>query len=172
MLDGPCEGDLKPEVDSVAEGCQSTEAAENAKVIVAVGNSRMRQSAMSLIEPAERNGWRLVLIHRNSCQFMPGVMTYKGQECYDHNLAVMDYLRELQPDAVAMNTTVYRGVGPETPSPVLDETVPELVDAGVPVIALRTPPRSAEDPVSCLEAGGNEVDCTTPLDPEIGRAHV
>ncbi len=166
MLDGPCEGNLEPQVDSVAEGCQSTDAPENAKVIVAVGNSRMRQSAMSLIEPAERKGWRLVLIHRNSCQFMPGVMTYKGQECFDHNLAVMDYLRELQPDAVAMNTTVYRGVGPETPSPVLDETVPELVDAGIPVIALRTPPRAAEDPVSCLEAGGNEMDCTTPLDPE------
>ncbi|MGP9538462.1 acyltransferase family protein [Brachybacterium sp. AOP43-C2-M15] len=165
LLDGPCEGDLEPEVDSVAEGCQSTEADEDAKVIVAVGNSRMRQSAMSLIGPAAEHGWRLVLIHRNSCQFMPGVMTYSGQECYDHNLAVMDFLRELQPDAVAVSTTVYRGVDPEVESEVLDEAVPELLDLGIPVVALRTPPRAVENPVDCTEAGGSVEDCTTPLDP-------
>ena len=165
QLDGPCEGELEPEVESVAEGCQSTEAPEDAKVIVAVGNSRMRQSAMSLIEPAERHGWRLVLIHKNSCQYMPGVMTYSGQECYDHNFAVRDHLEKLDPDAVVVNTTVYRGVGPETESEVLDEAVPELLAAGTPVIAMRTPPRAAADPFACLDEGGSAEDCTTPLDP-------
>ena len=165
LLDGPCEGDWAPTEGSVAEGCQSTGAPEDAKVIVAVGNSRMRQSAMSLIGPAEEHGWRLVLIHKNSCQFMPGVMTYSGQECFDHNLAVMEYLRELDPDAVVVNTTVYRGVGPETESEVLGETVPELLSLGIPVVAMRTPPRAVENPLDCLDAGGTDEECTTPLDP-------
>ena len=166
LLDGPCEGELEPEVASVAEGCQATDAPEDAPVIVAVGNSRLRQSAMSLIGPARENGWRLVLIHRNSCQFMPGVMTYSGQECFDHNLAVAEHLRKLAPEAVAMHTTVYRGVGPEEPSEVLDETVGELLDQDIPVIALRTPPRAAENPLDCLDDGGTVEECTTPLDPE------
>src|SRR5690606_7169035 len=148
LLDGPCEGALAPEDPSVAEGCQMTEADEDAKVIVAVGNSRMRQAVMALLEPAARNGWRVVLVHKNSCQYQPGTMTYSGQECFDHNLAVQEYLRELQPEAVMVTSTVYRGVGPETVSPVLDEEVPELLGLGIDVVALRT-------------AEG----CTTPLDP-------
>ncbi|ATG51011.1 acyltransferase [Brachybacterium vulturis] len=165
LLEGPCEGEIEPEVPSVAEGCQSTDAPEGAPVVVAVGNSRLRQSAMSLLAPAQEHGWRLVLIHKNSCQYLPGEMTYSGQECYDHNLAVADYLRELAPDAVAMNTTVYRGMGPETISAVLDEEVPELLALEIPVIALRTPPRAVENPLDCLDAGGSPEECTTPLDP-------
>ncbi|MDN5600511.1 MAG: acyltransferase, partial [Brachybacterium sp.] len=165
LLDGPCEGENAPEVPSVAEGCQSTEAPEDAPVIVAVGNSRVRQSAMSLIGPAQEHGWKLVLIHKNSCQYMPGEMTYSGQECFDHNLAVADYLRELAPDAIAMNTTVYRGVGPETTSAVLEDEVPELLALDIPVLALRTPPRAVENPLDCLDAGGSPEECTTELDP-------
>jgi len=165
LLDGPCEGALAPEDPSVAEGCQMTEADEDAKVIVAVGNSRMRQAVMALLEPAARNGWRVVLVHKNSCQYQPGTMTYSGQECFDHNLAVQEYLRELQPEAVMVTSTVYRGVGPETVSPVLDEEVPELLGLGIDVVALRTAPRAAEEPNDCIDAGGTPEECTTPLDP-------
>src|SRR5699024_10605434 len=99
------------------------------------------------------------------CQFVPGTMTYEGQECYDHNLAALEYIRDLQPDALVLNTTSYRGNGPETASESLQEAVPSLLDDGTQLIALRTLPRTPEDPVTCLEEGGTPASCTQTLDP-------
>ncbi|MGP5079387.1 acyltransferase family protein [Brachybacterium alimentarium] len=161
-----CTGEFAPEDPSVAEHCSSTAAPADAKVMVAVGSSRLGQAAASLIDPADANGWRVIVIRRPSCQFVPGTMTYAGKECFDHNLATLEYLRELQPDALVLNTTSYRGNGPESVSEAVEDSVPELLDQGTELIALRTLPRVPEDPIPCLEREETEADCTQPLDPE------
>src|SRR5699024_4290220 len=108
--------------------------------------------------------WKLIVIRRPGCQFVPGTMTYAGQECYDHNLAALEYVRELEPDAVVLNTTSYRGNAPESASESLQEAVPTLLDEGTELIALRTLPRTPEDPVTCMEEGGSPESCSQPLD--------
>src|SRR5690625_6684480 len=79
------------------------------------------------------------------------------QECYDHNLAAHEYVRELEPDAVVLNTTSYRGNAPESASESLQEAVPTLLDEGTELIALRTLPRTPEDPVTRSEEHTSEL---------------
>ena len=162
-----CTGEIAPDDESVAEHCTSTAAPEDAKVMVALGSSRLGQAVVPLIRPAEENGWKLIVIRRPGCQFVPGTMTYAGQECYDHNLAALEYVRELEPDAVVLNTTSYRGNAPESASESLQEAVPTLLDEGTELIALRTLPRTPEDPVTCMEEGGSPESCSQPLDPAL-----
>src|SRR5699024_4340129 len=76
-----CTGEIAPDDESVAEHCTSTAAPEDAKVMVALGSSRLGQAVVPLIRPAEENGWKLIVIRRPGCQFVPGTMTYAGQEC-------------------------------------------------------------------------------------------
>lgn len=161
-----CTGEFAPEDPSVAEHCSATAVPDGSKVMVAIGSSRLGQAVVPLIGPAQDNGWTLIVIRRPSCQFVPGTETYAGQECYDHNLAALEYVRDLQPDAVVLNTTSYRGNAPEAASESLQEAVPELLDDGMELIALRTLPRTPEDPVECLEEGGTPESCSQDLDPE------
>src|SRR5699024_12291054 len=101
-------------------------------------------------------------------------MTYAGQECYDHNLAALEYVRELEPDAVVLNTTSYRGNAPESASESLQEAVPTLLDEGTELIALRTLPRTPEEPVTCMDRGRRPGSCSQTLDPWLlppGRAN-
>src|SRR5699024_11432349 len=70
-------------------------------------------------------------------------------------------------DAVVLNTTSYRGNAPESASESLQEAVPTLLDEGTELIALRTLPRTPDDPVTCMEEGGSPESCSQPLDPEL-----
>ncbi|MFC7456940.1 acyltransferase family protein [Brachybacterium sp. GCM10030267] len=164
-LEEGCSGRFAPADDAVAESCRMTAGPEDGPVIVAVGNSRLAQHAVSLSEPARENGWRLIILRRPSCIFTPGIESYKGPDCDAYNLAAMDYIRELQPEAVAVATTTVPHEGPEVVTPVVEDTVPQLLDEGFDVIALRDGARLEEDPVACLEAGGSEEECTQQLDP-------
>lgn len=142
-----------------------TEAPEDAPVLLVVGNSRVAQNAMALVEPAREHGWRLVVVRGPSCVFTPGIATYKGPECDAHNEAVIDYIGRVAPQAVAVSTTLLpKGGEPERISPVTEEMVPALLADGVDVIALRETPRLLADPITCLEDGGSTEDCTEALD--------
>src|SRR5699024_9912275 len=55
-----CTGEIAPDDESVAEHCTSTAAPEDAKVMVALGSSRLGQAVVPLIRPAEENGWKLI----------------------------------------------------------------------------------------------------------------
>ncbi|QNN82191.1 hypothetical protein H3H54_13825 [Brachybacterium sp. Z12] len=80
----------------------------------------------------------------------------------------MDYLLELQPEAVALATSQLPSEGPERIGRVTEQTMPEIMDKGIDVIALRDTPRIVEDPVACLEAGdGSGEACTQELSREL-----
>ncbi|WP_232820157.1 acyltransferase family protein [Brachybacterium sp. YJGR34] len=165
-LELPCEGEFAP-VEGMIEGsCRMTEAPEDAPVLVAVGNSRVAQVAMALAGPARENGWRLIILRGPSCVFTPGIASYKGPECDAHNDVSLSYLRDLDPEAVALSTTLLPHEGAERVSRVTEGTVPQLLAEDIDVIALRDAPRVAEDPVACLEAGGTVEECTQALDRE------
>ncbi|WP_193106930.1 acyltransferase family protein [Brachybacterium sp. FME24] len=166
-LEAGCEGEFEPADKAVADSCRMIDAPEGAPVIVAVGNSRLAQSAVALEEAAREHGWRLIILRAPSCMFTPGIASYLGPECDAQNDAALEYLRTLQPEAVAVSTTMVLHEGPERVSPVTEQTVPQLLDEGFEVIALRDAPRVAQDPVACLEAGGTPEDCTQPLDPAV-----
>lgn len=166
-LELPCEDDLAPPEGEARAKCRMTEAPEDAPVIVAVGNSRLGQAAMSLAGPARANGWRLVIIWTPSCVFTPGIPSYKGPECDAHNLAVKEHLLELQPEAVALATSQLPGEGPERIGRVTETTMPELMDEGIDIIALRDTARVLEDPVGCLETGGTVESCTQEISREV-----
>ena len=160
-----CDGELAPRDEDVAEaigedGCMAAPAGEGAKVMVAVGNSRLAQSAMALTGPAARHGWTLVVLHRNSCEFTPEAPSYTGAECDAFNDAALEYIEQLEPDAVMLHSTLLPKKGGERPGRVLEETVPALLSQDVPVVALRDEPRRRTDPVQCLEDGGTAEDCT------------
>lgn len=140
-----------------------TAAPEDAPVIVAVGNSRLAQNAVAISEPAREHGWRLIILRAPSCPFTPGIPSYSGAECDAHNEAALEYLRALQPDAVALSTTMLPHEGGERIDPVTEETVPTLLDEGFGIIAMRDSPRLDEDPVTCLEEGRSAVDCAQEL---------
>src|SRR5699024_4082441 len=142
-----CTGEIAPDDESVDEHCTSTAAPEDAKVMVALGSSRLGQAVVPLIRPAEENGWKLIVIRRPGCQFVLFSMSFASQECYDHTLAALEYVREQEPDAAVLNTTSYRGNALESASEFLQEAVPTLLDEGTALIALRTLPRTAAEPV-------------------------
>jgi hypothetical protein len=164
-LEQPCAGELAPAEGFLEDSCTMTEAPEDAPVLLVVGNSRVAQNAMALVEPAREHGWRLVVVRGPSCVFTPGIATYKGPECDAHNEAVMDYIGRVAPRAVAVSTTLLpKGGEPERVSPVTEETVPALLADGVDVVALRETPRLRADPITCLEDGGSVEDCAEALD--------
>lgn len=159
-----CSGEFAP-VDGMIDGsCRMTEAPEGAPVIIAAGNSRLAQTAVALSGPAQENGWRLIILRAPSCVFTPGIGSYLGEECDAHNDAALDYIEQVDPEAVAVSTTMVLHEGPERVDRVTEETLPALLADGTDVIALRDAPRVAENPVACLEAGGTVEDCTQPLD--------
>lgn len=165
-LDGPCEGADAPEDPALRDGCMATDAPEGSKVMVAVGNSRLAQNAMAFAEPAAEHGWKLILLRQNSCPFTPEQDSYTGEECDRFNDAALEYLLRSQPDAVVLSTTLLPHEGAERPSPALEQTVPQLLEAGLPVVALRETPRLQEDPVTCVEENTDVEDCTQALDQE------
>ncbi|MGP5306788.1 acyltransferase family protein [Brachybacterium alimentarium] len=162
-----CEGDFAPRDGMLADSCRMTDAPDGAPVIVAAGNSRLAQTAVSLMGPAQENGWRLIILRAPSCGFTPGSASYLGPECDAHNEAASEYIDQLQPEAVAVSTTLLPHEGPERVDLVTEGEVPRLLEDGTDVIALRDTPRLPESPVPCLEAGGSVEDCTQMLDPEI-----
>ena len=167
-LEEPCAGELAPTEGFLEDSCTMTEAPEDAPVLLVVGNSRVAQNAMALVEPAREHGWRLVVVRGPSCVFTPGIATYKGPECDAHNDAAMEYIGRVAPEAVVVSTTLLpKGAQPERVSPVTEETVPALLADGVDVVALRETPRLRADPIACLEDGGSAADCTEGLDREI-----
>lgn len=74
---------------------------------------------------------------------------------------------ELKPEAVALATSQLPEEGPERIGRVTETTMPELMDEGIDIVALRDTPRVLEDPVGCLEAGGTVESCTQELSRDV-----
>ena len=150
----PCAGDRAPSDPLLQERCTITPGDEDAPVLVVIGSSRMQQHAAAIIPLAEQNGWRVMMLWRNSCPYAPGIEG-RGEECVAFNEAVASYLQQTPPDAIATTTTLVTYDPEERVSPGMDEALPQLTAQGTPVLAFRDQPRLVGiQPTECVEEHG------------------
>ncbi|MFW6640083.1 acyltransferase family protein [Nocardiopsis algeriensis] len=134
------------------------------RTIALVGSSHAIHWLEGLRAVAENQGWRLVTLTKDTCQFSSAVEMRNGEvyeECEEWKGAQMEQLRELDPDAVFTTSTRSR------PAPA-EEYVPEgYVDRwremealGIQVIAVRDTPRMDFLAPECVEKEGPEA-CVT-----------
>ncbi|MFC3995705.1 acyltransferase family protein, partial [Nocardiopsis sediminis] len=125
--------------------------------IALVGNSHVGQWFPAMQAIAETNGWRLIVMTKNSCRFGAAVQylagaPYTGCEVWNDN--VMAELAERRPDAVfTTSTTTGAGVPEEVPDGSV-ERWRELDGMGIDVVAIRDTPRLSFDAPECVDRHG------------------
>lgn len=160
-----CRGPLKADNAVAQDFCHQTRAVENpTKVVAVVGNSHMEQYMGAVIPVAEEENWQLVSVLQPGCGL--GV---EGQspQCRKGNEAVLEYLDQLQPDAVLTTSTRAELMdgGAEHVVDGLEPVVRRLTDHGATVVGLRDNPRLGHDPTRCVaEKGREDPSCTTAKD--------
>ena len=117
------------------------------------------------------NGWRWILLTKPSCRF-GGDSETRGEECGAFNAAAADYVLKHEPDAViTLGTFTAQGEDGAGRTPGEQERiVPDyqagirpLLDAGIPVVALRDTPRFTTPPPECVDRFGAEgKQCSVP----------
>ena len=160
-----CSGEFTSQNPVAQDFCRQTEPVENpTKVVAVVGNSHMEQYMGAVIPVAEEEDWQLVSVLQPGCGL--GV---EGQtpECRKGNEAVLEYLDQLQPDAVLTTSTraeLMDGAAEHTVAG-LEPIVRDLTADGATVVGFRDNPRLGYDPTRCVaEKGREDPSCTTEKD--------
>ena len=163
-VDGPCSADLMP-ADPVLSSCtQIGEEAGAGRTVLVLGDSHSQMWLTAVGQMARANNWLAVSVNRAGCRFVDSPDTV-DPECQEFNEASREFALELDPDAVVT-------VGSRTDWSSPDETVPEgfeeglqpLLDAGIPVVALRDTPRFEDDMAKCTEANASDPSrCDVPV---------
>lgn len=160
-----CSGEFTSQNPVAQDFCRQTEPVENpTKVVAVVGNSHMEQYMGAVIPVAEEENWQLVSVLQPGCGL--GV---EGQtpECRKGNEAVLEYLDQLQPDAVLTTSTraeLMDGAAEHTVAG-LEPIVRDLTADGTTVVGFRDNPRLGYDPTRCVaEKGREDPSCTTEKD--------
>ncbi|NLF06108.1 MAG: acyltransferase, partial [Actinomycetales bacterium] len=133
--------------------------APHAPTVVMSGGSHVAHWYPALADVAERSGWDLVLVEKTGCRLaVPGMDLELRDSCTDWNLAVVDAIDALDPDAVF--TVGTRTVGPaKEPERVHEAQVArwhELDARGIPVLAIRDTPRFMKRVPECIEVSDGE----------------
>ncbi|MGZ8805443.1 MAG: acyltransferase family protein, partial [Microbacterium sp.] len=101
-LGEPCTGRFEPTDPLVAENCMQTEPESSLQpVVLVVGDSHAQQWMGALTPLAARDGWQLVAILRGGCTLAldePGAGD--AAACDSWRAAALEYVEEIQPDAV------------------------------------------------------------------------
>ena len=164
-LDGPCRDDSAPDpTPGDYELCFETGPVDAEKTVVVVGSSHPRQMAPAYAELAKQENWRLLSITRGSCTY--GVHNVQREdECNDWNAQVRDYLLELSPDLVVLQSTMASKDSTEEILPLdFESSVRELTDSGIEVLGVRDNPRFTINLVECAVTHGEDSPkCTFPV---------
>ena len=127
------------------------------RVVAIVGDSNSAQYLPALLEIADEDDWRLVLLTRSECPFNPAMIpsSANNSACPEQNALLLDYLiNDLRPDTVfTAASPSYRfddTAGEPAGAPGFAEYWNRLLDAGIEVVAVRPIPRPMADPVECV----------------------
>lgn len=161
-LGSPCTGRFATEAEQL-QGIACTEYVSSpspAKVLVAVGNSHVQQWLPALAPIAEARNWTVIGLIRGGCQFVEysdGI----SDECNARNSEALQYILDLQPDAV-LTTATYSIV--DYPHELLPGgfagMARTVIDNGIPVVGIRDNPRHPIDMAQCPETfGADSAEC-------------
>lgn len=157
-LGAPCTGRFATDAEQLQGiGCTEYVSSPNPeKVLVAVGNSHVQQWLPALGPIAEARNWTVIGLVRGGCQFVEyseGI----SEECNARNSDALQYILDLQPDAV-LTTATYSIVDyPHELLPGGFATMARTVmDNGIPMIGIRDNPRHPIDMAQCPETFGTE----------------
>ncbi|MER2138170.1 MAG: acyltransferase family protein, partial [Arthrobacter sp.] len=161
-LGSPCTGRFATEAEQL-QGIACTEYVSSpspAKVLVAVGNSHVQQWLPALAPIAEARNWTVIGLIRGGCQFVDysdGI----SDECNARNSEALQYILDLQPDAV-LTTATYSIV--DYPHELLPGgfagMARTVIDNGIPVVGIRDNPRHPIDMAQCPETfGADSAEC-------------
>lgn len=166
-----CTGAWAPESPAI-EYCQQGGNPKAEKTIVLLGDSHAQHWSGAVDAMAQKLGWRWVLLTKPSCRF-GGPSETRGEECGEFNAAAGDYALEHDPDAV-ITLGSFTALGPDRhghSAGELERVVPDyeagirpLLEAGIPVVALRDTPRFTTPVPDCVDRfGAWAQQCSAPV---------
>ncbi|WP_394247829.1 acyltransferase family protein [Arthrobacter pityocampae] len=150
-VDGPCPEALMPADPQLASCVRTGDEATAERTVLVLGDSHSQMWMTALGAMAEANDWLAVSVHRPNCRFVdaPGSV---DAECQAFNDAVRAYALDLDPDAVLTVGTRTDWSSPAEEVPAgFEAGITPLLDAGIPVVALRDTPRFEEDMAECTD---------------------
>lgn len=132
-------------------------------MLVVMGNSRMEQSAASILPTAQKHGWDVMELTVPGC----AVGMNNHDRCEPFTTQATDYLLQLRPDAIALQTTYIDEEGHEVVNEGALAIAAKFKDAGINVIATRDIPRLKTNPSLCALEDTNVANenCVQEIDP-------
>jgi peptidoglycan/LPS O-acetylase OafA/YrhL len=163
-VDGPCPATLMPADPQLSSCVRTGDEATAKRTVLVLGDSHSQMWMTALGAVATENDWLAVSVHRPDCRFVdaPGTV---APECHTFNEAVTDYALRLSPDAVLTVGSRTAWSSPEEQVPAgFEAAIAPLLDAGIPVVALRDTPRFEEDMAECTARNAAEPSvCDVPV---------
>ena len=124
------------------------------RTIAMVGASHVGQWVAPFIDVARANGWRVVVIQKNACQFKP--WPRRSNPCTRWNKSAMRAVRKLGPDLVVnLGTSSFWGEE-QTPDGFVQRWR-ALQRMGIRVLAMRDTPRFPENGAVCVDEHADDV---------------
>ncbi|HEY9307270.1 MAG TPA: acyltransferase family protein [Microbacterium sp.] len=169
-------GDVK--YDAV-EICEPYGPADATKTIVMSGGSHVIQWLPALAEIADQEGWHIIVVDKDGCRLSdPDLDEGLGRSCSVWNRAALTTIESLEPDAVfTVATRTPEDDTGETFNPAQADRWLQLVDLGIPVVAIRDTPRFTVDIPTCISRSEHLEACArarneifakrTPVDPAV-----
>ncbi|WP_230534564.1 SGNH hydrolase domain-containing protein, partial [Microvirga roseola] len=147
------------------------------KAVALVGGSHSAHWLAALEALAQQNGWRIVSITKSSCPFE--VKRQRKVDCIEWNENVVDYLRNLQPNAIfTTSSRPYRGDpkganASQSRAALRKEYIPKgylqqwarMAEMDLTIIAVRDSPWLGVDVPECIERNPTRIlDCSRDRD--------
>lgn len=164
-LGSPCTGEYATDAPALQGiGCTEYVSSPNPeKVLVAVGNSHVQQWLPALAPIAEERNWTVIGLVHGGCQFVDYSDGISG-ECNDRNAQALEYILDLQPDAVVTTATYSIADYPHELLPGGFAPMAQAVlDNGITMVGIRDNPRFERDMGACPETYGVDSAECNPL---------
>ncbi|UPK74133.1 acyltransferase [Nocardioidaceae bacterium SCSIO 66511] len=138
------------------------------RTIALVGASHVGQWVAPYIEIAKANGWRVVVIQKNACQFMTRPKE-ADNACARWDRKALRAVRKIHPDLVVNLATSSFWGAEQTPDPFV-ERWEALHKLGIRVLAMRDTPRFPEYGAVCIDKHADEIEtCSIDRDKSLQR---
>lgn len=161
-----CSGRFAPGSEVLAASCnQNAAAAEAEQTVLIIGDSHAQQLGVPMESYADEHGIGVVTLLKGGCTIGPDEQD-RGPDnpytCAEWLPEAIDYAVALKPTAVYVVATRSTAGEPERMLKGADQTIARLLDAGIPVLAVRDNPRFDNDMYACVIA--RDADCSVPRD--------